>query len=141
MYLQLHSRVKYILHCINPLIDVHKMKVELIIILMFLSTKYRATCILVQWPDEYSQNFNLDLNLERLQYFLFSFQDEYLYAMVLQAVVNPLGAPDVNPGLRPQDLAQHLQQVLILHYICNCTVSVLIYFQQSSGTYFPHMYM
>ena len=38
-------------------------------------------------------------------------QDEYTYAMVLDTVVNPLGAPDTRKGYRPLDLAQHVQQV------------------------------
>ena len=39
------------------------------------------------------------------------FQNEYLYAQVLQAVVNPLGAPDGKPGHSPLELAGHLQTV------------------------------
>ncbi len=38
-----------------------------------------------------------------------------MYRLLLQSIVNPLGAPDARPGFRPKELAQHLRQVALLY--------------------------
>ena len=51
-------------------------------------------------------------------------QEEYVYRLLIQSVVNPLGAPDARPGFRPKELAQHLRQVrslIRIHFIAGAT--------------------